>query len=93
MMAKHSWWWITARHRETREKKTRIVKFTGPMPLKDELDFYCPPDVCYITEMKFSHNGDEWVDGSEEGQQELYEQMQKELNKKCAEIYGIKNNE
>ena len=41
----------------------------------------------------FSHNGDEWVDSSEEGQQELYEQMQKELNKKCAEIYGIKNNE
>lgn len=74
-MPKFSYWWITAIHRETREERLSLCKFHGPMPLKHELEYYCPPDICVITEMKFSWNSDEWTDSSEEGQQTLFEEM------------------
>lgn len=47
----YSWWWITAQHIETKEKKTHLVKFHGPQPLKDELEYYCPNELCVITKM------------------------------------------
>lgn len=88
MMPKSSWWWITAQHRETKQEKKYICKFTGPMPLADEMDFYCPPDVCVITEMKFAHNDGHWVDDSLESQQSLYNKMKEELKQRRKEIYG-----
>ena len=47
-----SLWYVKARHRTNREVKGRTVRFKGPCPIKVELDYYCPPSVCVITEMR-----------------------------------------
>ena len=61
----YSWWWISAQHHDTREKKTRLIKVHGPMPLKDELEYYCPHAVCAIYEMSCSRISKEQADDKE----------------------------
>jgi len=52
----YSVWSISAQHHETKERKTGWVRFTGPMPLKDEIDYFIPPSMWAIYEMKFLWN-------------------------------------
>lgn len=52
---KPSTWWITSKNFKTGELKTRLCKFDGPFPLKDELEYYCPNDICVIVEIKCSN--------------------------------------
>lgn len=80
-MPENSVWYIKARHRQTKEVKSGFIKFTGPFPVEKELDFYCPPEVCIITEMRFLRNG-EWTNKSEET---LYKEMEERLFKKNGE--------
>jgi len=49
---KYTVWLVTAQKHHSHERQTRWVKFTGE-PLKAEMDYFCPPDVCVITEMRF----------------------------------------
>lgn len=84
-MPEFSWWYVKAKHRVTKEVKSGFVKFTGPFPIEAELNFYCPPDVCIIQEMRFLWN-DEWTDKSQE---HLYE----ELKQRLFELHEKEDNE
>lgn len=53
---KYSIWAVTAVHIVTRERKTRLVKFTGSFPTDEELEHFCPSAVCTIMELNFLHS-------------------------------------
>lgn len=58
-------WFVAAVHRRTGERKSGFLHCEGPVPLKHELDYFCPPDICSIVELRFC-----WVKktkGSENG--------------------------
>lgn len=54
--SKYSRWWIGVKHRKTGEEQLRLCIFRGPVPIAEELDYYVPPDIAYITQMKWSSN-------------------------------------
>lgn len=51
---KYSRWWVESRHRQTNEKNLHLCVFRGPFPIEEDLNYYVPPDIAYVTDLKFS---------------------------------------
>jgi len=76
----YSWWWVSAQHHETKEKMTKLIKFHGPQPLKDELEFYCPHYLCAIYKMSLSR-----VSKEKANAKKLHKRMLKDIEERTNE--------